>query len=226
MFLENSYRAPILLESTIPIVSDVPGLKDVLQGAFDSYKTCGNGACAIHSVFGVPDQNGEYKCEQARQLFHESLGGSYSDFRSKVDPALMHRWQRNLWLDMVRPCIDVDFKESLLHNNADDEVKMFCKTLAKDHAACQQIMLLHRLSENLRSVLNTAREDLARRFGACCRRGSAEGFVNLVLDKLGRLHEFRSQSKYDVLFESGPEALRYRKSVVASLGVQNFSAIV
>ena len=55
------------------------GVQDIIQGTVDSYKTCGNGACAIHSVFGVPDRNGEYKCEQARQLFHESLGVAYSE---------------------------------------------------------------------------------------------------------------------------------------------------
>ena len=49
--------------------------------------------------------------------------------------------------------------------------------------------------------------------------------MNPVLDKLGRLHEFRSQGKYDVLFESGPEAVRYHKSVVESLGVQNFEEL-
>ena len=158
---ESLIPAPLLL--SIPVVGYVPSLQDVLQGTFDSYKTCGNGACAIHSVFGVPDRNGEYKCEQARQLFHESLSVAYSDFRSKDDPALMDRWQRNVWLDMVRPCIDVDFKESILHNDVDDEVKMLCKTLAKDLADCQEIVRLHRQGEELRSVLNTARGNLVER---------------------------------------------------------------
>ena len=86
-------------------------------------------------------------------------------------------------------------------------------------------MLLHRQSEDRRSVLNTAREDLARRFGACCRPGSAAGFVNPVLDKLGRLQEFRDEGKCDVLFQSGPAALGYQKSVVECLGVQNFEQL-
>ena len=83
---------------------------------------------------------------------------------------------------------------SHLDIGVDDEVKMFCATLARDRAACQQIMRVHRQSEVSRSVLNTARENLARRFGACCRRGSVEGFLNPVLDKMGRLTEFRSES--------------------------------
>ena len=92
------------------------------------------------------------------------------------------------------------------------------------------------MNEVSRSLLNTARENLARRFGACCRRGSAEGFVNPVLDKLGRLTELRSESasvatlplvrtKHDLLFESGSEAFRLHKSVVESLGVRHFDEL-
>ena len=86
-------------------------------------------------------------------------------------------------------------------------------------------MRLHRHGEELRSVLNTARENQARRFGAYFRRGSAEGFVNPVLNKLGRLTEYRSDAKYDVLFGSGSEAFHLHKSVVEYLGVQNFEQL-
>ena len=168
------------------VTGGVAAVQDVLHGIFDVHKTCGDGACAIHSVFGVLDQSGQYFCEQARQLFCDSLGVAYSDFQSKLSPTLMGRWERNVWLEMVRPCIDVEFNVSHLDIGVDDEVKMFCATLARDRAACQQIMRVHRQSEVSRSVLNTARDNLACRFGACCRRGSAEGFVNPVLDKLGR----------------------------------------
>ena len=120
----------LLRNYTIDMPVDAPRfLKDICKGTFDVYKTNGNGACAIHSVFGVPNEFGEYKCEEARQLFYESLGDAYSDFRSKVHSALRDRWQRNVWLDMVRPCIDVNFKEWDLPDNADREVKMFCLSL-------------------------------------------------------------------------------------------------
>ena len=67
------------------MTSDAAGLEDILQGTFDVYKTNGNGACAIHSVFGVPNKFAEYKCEEAGQLFYESLGDAYSDFTSEFE---------------------------------------------------------------------------------------------------------------------------------------------
>ena len=77
-----------------------------LAGVFKSYKTCGDGACAIHAVFGTPDRYGEYKRLNAREFYHTSLGGNYDDFKAKVeDKALLDRWRRNVWLDMVRPSI-------------------------------------------------------------------------------------------------------------------------
>eukprot|EP00973_Karenia_brevis_P070427 9790338-Karenia_brevis.AAC.1 len=61
---------------------------------------------------------------------------------------------------------------------------MFCATLAGNRAACQELKWAHRPNEASRSESNAVRENLARLFGACCRRGSAEGFVNPVLEKL------------------------------------------
>ena len=63
---------PVVLSQNHKITGGAAGLQDVLQGTFDVYNTNGNGACAIHSVYGVPNEFGEYKCEEARQLFYES----------------------------------------------------------------------------------------------------------------------------------------------------------
>ena len=80
--------------------------------------------------------------------------------------------------------------------------------------------------------MNPARAGLARRFGACCRRGSAKGFVIPVFTKLERLTECLDESvllasaplvrkKYDLAFESCPEAFRLHQSIVETLGVSN-----
>ena len=94
--MESPVQLSLLLLQKMKVTGGVARVQDVLQGTFDAHKTCGNGACAIHSVFGVPDQSGEYFCEQARQLFCDSLGVAYSDFQSKVNPALMGRWERRV----------------------------------------------------------------------------------------------------------------------------------
>ena len=79
--VESPVQLLFLLLQKMKVTGGVAGVQDVLQGTFDAHKTCGNGACAIHSVFGVPDQSGEYFCEQARQLFSDSLGVADSDFQ-------------------------------------------------------------------------------------------------------------------------------------------------
>eukprot|EP00973_Karenia_brevis_P058006 8074945-Karenia_brevis.AAC.1 len=70
---------------------------------------------------------------------------------------------------------------------------MFCATLAGDGAACHQLKQVREQNEASLSESNAARHNLARLFGACFCRGSAEGFVNPVLDKLHCLTEFRSE---------------------------------
>ena len=94
-------------------------------------------------------------------------------------------------------------------------------------------MQVHQRGSSTRKAFDAARVGLARRFGACCRRGSAEGFVIPVLSKLDRLTEFLDEfvslaaapwvkKKYDLVFESSPEAFRLHQSIVATLGVSNF----
>ena len=73
---------PVVLSQNHKITGGAAGLQDILQGTFDVYNTNGNGACATRSVLGVSNEFGEYKCEEARQLFYESLGDAYSDFHS------------------------------------------------------------------------------------------------------------------------------------------------
>ena len=134
---------------------------------------------------------------------------------------------------MVRPCVDAEFTVSRLDVAVDNEVKIMCSILSKDQVARQQIMEVHQQGLKARKYVNAARAGLARRFGACCRRGSAEGFVIPVLTKLDRLTEFLDESvdlwseprrmkKCDVLFESRPEAFRLHQSIMETRGVSNF----
>ena len=94
-------------------------------------------------------------------------------------------------------------------------------------------MEVHQQGLKTRKAFDAARAGLARRFGACCRRGSAEGFVIPLFTKLDRLTEFLDESvslasapsvmkEYDLIFESCPEALRLHQSFVETLAVSNF----
>ena len=94
-------------------------------------------------------------------------------------------------------------------------------------------MNVHQQGLKTRRAFDAARAGLARRFGLCCHRDSAEGFVIPVLTQLNRLTEFLDESvdlatepcrvkKYDVLFESRPEAFRLHQSIMETQGVSNF----
>ena len=95
---------------------------------------------------------------------------------------------------MVRPCVDAEFNVSRLDASLDNEVKMMCSFLSKNQVARHQIMEVHQQGVRTRKAVDAARAALVRRFGVCCRRGSAEGFVIPVLTKLDRLTECLDES--------------------------------
>ena len=151
------------------------------QGAFEAQGTSDNGECAIQSVFGTMDYVGQYFCKDARQFSFDSVGNSYVEFHSKLSGSSFMRWERNVWLDMVRLCVDADFNVSRLDVAVDNEVKMMCSALARDQVARQQIMQMHQQCLRMRKAFDAARAGLARRFGACCRRGSQKVLSFLCL---------------------------------------------
>ena len=93
---------------------------DAVRGSFVSRNTCGDGACVIHAVFGTLSYSGQYFCNNAREFFCNSIGHTYDAFRSKLDPSLLMQWERNVWLDMVQPCVHVGFDVSSLPSTTDN----------------------------------------------------------------------------------------------------------
>ena len=73
----------------------------------------------------------------------EGVGNSYAEFRSKVSATLFNRLERNVWLDMVRPCVDAEFTVLRLDVAVDNEVKMMCSIASQAQVARQQIMEVH-----------------------------------------------------------------------------------
>jgi hypothetical protein len=63
--VESPVQLPLLLVQNMKVESGAACVQDVLQGTFDAQTTCGDGACAIHSVFGVLDESGQYFCRPA-----------------------------------------------------------------------------------------------------------------------------------------------------------------
>ena len=65
--------------------------------------TCGDGACAIHSVFGEPSSHGLF-LSSARAFLASSWGSTAELFRERVaDPTLLHELVVFLWNDVLKP---------------------------------------------------------------------------------------------------------------------------
>ena len=61
-------------------------VRDALPEAVAAINTNGDGACAIHSVWGTPTLSNELKCLEARNLAWEALGESLESLHLNVPP--------------------------------------------------------------------------------------------------------------------------------------------
>ena len=96
------------------LLSNDEGLRPLLGGAleteFQAFKTNGNGACAIHAVWGVPQNNGELKYEPSsgnlRGHVYALLPKTFSELRhflcvSRTD--LVQNMETFLWNELAYP---------------------------------------------------------------------------------------------------------------------------
>ena len=84
------------------------GAPDVVQNLHGSSceirLTKGDGACAIHSVFG-DDVSGEFVKANARAFLLNAFGDSAEIFKSKLqDLTLFQNLQDVLWKELLKPC--------------------------------------------------------------------------------------------------------------------------
>ena len=61
-------------------------VRDALPEAVAAIDTNGDGACAIHSVWGTPTLSNELECVKARNLAWEALGESLGSLHLNVLP--------------------------------------------------------------------------------------------------------------------------------------------
>ena len=76
----------------------------LLHERFAAVRTCGDGACAVHAVFGSV-QNGELRCEGARELLQEKMR-PLADARVRASLAAgrsMALVEEALWHELGRP---------------------------------------------------------------------------------------------------------------------------
>ena len=70
--------------------------------------TNGNGACALHSVFGKPDARKELFCENARDIMWHYLQRPWSEVEGHLSQNLAKAIQSKLWTDFLLPVVRGD----------------------------------------------------------------------------------------------------------------------
>ena len=98
--MKHCARSSILENHTV-------GAPDIIQNLHGTSReirsTKGDGACAIHSVFG-DDVSGEFVKANARAFLLEEFGDSAEIFSSRLqDPALFQNVQDVLWKGLLKP---------------------------------------------------------------------------------------------------------------------------
>ena len=70
---------------------------------FRTVHTNGDGACAVHSVFGKPSSSGLY-LPHAREFVASTFGATFQTFQERVgDSRLLSEFECSLWSDLVKP---------------------------------------------------------------------------------------------------------------------------
>ena len=215
---------------------DAPDVVQNLHGSSCEIRlTKGDGACAIHSVFG-DDVSGEFVKANARAFLLDAFGDSAEIFELKLqDPAVFQNLQDILWKELLKPCASLTagidnerFAEQeegkmiwdqLLHTKPN--VYANCIRAAEEEAAAYQ-------------SFKQKRNGIVEIFGTLCTRSLEFIFVRPLLESLDIFNDFctsvvvedgRSISKLDALFESGARSASLRQSVVEHYGVDNFDQI-
>ena len=214
---------------TLQPIRDAEDAGDVVQthvqGLWQDQLTTGDGACAIHAALGTPLPSGFYHCRAARLRFCQALGTTYDQFRDKIlgprpheanaaDKELFSRWERNIWLDVISPCISANFQPDLIEG--DREAQLMCEELQNRPQVQGQLLARHSEGLRKRAVLDDHIERVAVNFRYCCTRGNEIGFVIPFLTSLDLLNELKNEplmsgnnvvkvagnvvTKYDALF--------------------------
>ena len=80
-----------------------PNIAIARNNRFEVESTCGDGACAIHSIFGSPSPRGLFK-QGARRFYADQLGSSCQELAANMsDDALLQEFCYTLWYDVVKP---------------------------------------------------------------------------------------------------------------------------
>ena len=193
--------------------------------------TVGDGACAVHSVFGTPSQRG-YAHPRPRQLIQESFEPTWRAFVARLDDDRLRDQMKNmLLLDVIKPfaCKDVGVSTRSPNVNSEEckvwqEVKRnpklleTCHGIALEAAAANKGFHEHRLR-------------VVKAFQNTCISSLKDLFVRPLLNSLDLLDGYSTStstlecSKLEALFLRHEESQLYCAAVVESCGLDNFDVL-
>ena len=162
----------VLVES-----SEVPLPPEVPRGScWLTANTTGDGACAMHALFGEAHHSGQLYCEQARSLAARALEEALAPAEQEQSPAFIKAVRASVWSELVRPGAA---------GGGGPETKAFWKILEKQRpsyvsavkARCAQTEHSTHTLQEARMSLNTA-----------CRLFFLESDVQQVKQMLGLLN--------------------------------------
>ena len=82
-----------------------PDIRELHGRLCEIKNTTGDGACAIHSVFGIPRRdNGFFFKSGAREFLRQAVGDTSSVFRDRLgNGRLLRSLEQVLWKELVKP---------------------------------------------------------------------------------------------------------------------------
>ena len=190
--------------------------------------TMGDGACAIHSVFGEAHDGG-FKRANARQFLRNTLGETADVFTARVgDVAIVSELVDVLWQELIQPCAAKKVGLRIEARLVWDEITRTNPPLAQlcvEVAASEQ-----RTYEEFMVVRGNAISE----FAMLCIPSLEQSFVRPLLVHLDLLEEYEREqaegcdaavSKLKALFTPGAHRKRLLQGVVERCGVSNFDSL-
>ena len=101
----------------------------------------GDGACAIHSVFGERTEGGYYHA-RAREFMRRRFGETAEFFKNRLnDGDLARELEHTLWLELVKPMAVNGTKPAEAAVNASNESRLVWREIVRNQSlqqACKQ----------------------------------------------------------------------------------------
>ena len=204
---------------------------------FRTVHTNGDGACAIHSVFGKPSSSGLF-LPHARTFLASALGATAQVFQHRVtDNMLLSEFQCCLWSDLVKPKAKQHVHLDIGSHELVREAHLIWDEICKSDAAREACVDVVLREQACYAEFQRKRLEISQAFAVLCTPSLKDVFIRRLLRMLGLLEEYTNtacivpgfpniETKFDALLADCPEGERFRRSIVEYCGANNFHLLL